>query len=100
MVVLLFGGHQEVDGVRERGVGDVVKQPGDLLLARCAQAAQQQVDPQAVLESGHVLEREGDRRRPGLADPFQPLEAGSLDQPDDGRLGDRGFSINSVLPTH
>ena len=80
MVVLLLGGHQEVDGVRERGVGDVVEEPGDLLLAVGSQAAQQQVDAQAVLEPGHVLEREGDRRRPGLADPSQPLEGRAADQ--------------------
>ena len=55
-MVLLVGGHQKVDGVRERGVRDVVNQPGNLLLPNGPQPAQQQMHAQAVLEPGHVLE--------------------------------------------
>ena len=58
VVVLLLGGEDEIDRVRERRVRDVVQEPGDLLPAVGPQSAQQDVDTQAVLEPSDGLERE------------------------------------------
>ena len=100
VVVLLSGGHQKIDGVRERRVGDVVQEPGNLLLEISAQTAQQDMNAQAVLEPGHVLEREGDGRRPRLTHPSKPLERRRGDQTEERRVRDRNFSINPVFPMH
>ena len=89
VVVLLLRGEDEVDRVRERRVRDVVQEPGHPLAAVGPQPAQEEVDPQAVLEPGDRLEREGQGRRARLADPPEPPERRALDQREDAGIVDR-----------
>ncbi len=86
--------------MRERRVRDVVEQPGDPLAAVGTQAPKQQEDPEAMLVSGHVLERERQRRRSGLADALQALERRTFDQVQDRGLLDRDVAIDPVIPLH
>ncbi len=100
VVVLLLRGEDEVDRVRERRVRDVVEEPGDLLATIGPELAEQDVDPQAVLEPGDRLERERQGRRPRLPDPLEPPERRAVDQGVRPGIVDRDLAINPVVPTH
>ena len=75
VVVLLLGGDDEIDRVREGRVGDVVEEARDLLAEVRPQPAQEQVDAQAMLVSGDRLER--DRRMPKAPPGESPASVGT-----------------------
>ena len=80
-------------------VRDVVEEPRDPLLAVGAEAAQEEIHPQAVLVPRDRLERERQRRRPRLSDPLEPLERRhSISARTSGRRSP--LAIDPVGPTH
>ena len=98
VVVLLDGGDDEIDRVRERRVRHVVEQTGHLLAAIGAESAQQKnMDAEAMLVAGDVLEREGQCGGPGLADAPEALERGACDQVEDRRVVDRDVPVDTVI---
>lgn len=100
VVILFLGFVDEIDGVREGGVGDVVEESCDLFELGGAEGAQEDEDADGMFEPGNDLEGVCESGGSRLADAAKALECGGTNQIQQGRFGEFDIAIDTVVEMH